>query len=211
MNARTILCYGDSNTHGTNPATKERYSPAERWPSVLAQELGAAYYVIPEGLGGRTTVWDDPIEGRHKNGSSYLLPCLESHKPIDLVIILLGTNDLKMRFSVSAYDIANGAGVLVHIVQTSATGPKNSAPLVLLIAPPVVSKLSDYAEMFQDAQAKSKRFAQHYRQVAEQQGCHFLDAAEIVTSSDLDCIHWEASEHCKLGKAVAARVREIFE
>ncbi|MBI4790875.1 MAG: SGNH/GDSL hydrolase family protein [Chloroflexi bacterium] len=206
---KTILCYGDSNTWGYNPATMERFSIAERWTGVLAQELGAAYRVVEEGLNGRTTVWDDPIEG-HKNGKEYLIPCLESHKPIDLVTILLGTNDLKTRFSVSAYDIAMSAGVLVEIAQKSATGPNNRAPQVLLMSPPVVGKLSDYAEMFDDAQAKSAMFAKYYAQVARQYGCHFLDTAQIVVSSDLDGIHWEASEHRKLGQAVAARVKELF-
>jgi lysophospholipase L1-like esterase len=90
---RTILCYGDSNTWGYNPSTGGRYARDERWPGVLRTELGEGYLVIEEGLNGRTTVWDDPIEG-YKNGSTYLIPCLETHKPIDLVIILLGTNYL---------------------------------------------------------------------------------------------------------------------
>ncbi len=206
---KTILCYGDSNTWGFNPATGMRYPRSERWTGVLAQELGEEYYVVEEGLNGRTTVWDDPIEG-YKNGKEYLIPCLESHYPIDLVAILLGTNDLKMRFSVSAYDIAASAGVLVDIVQKSATGPNDGAPQVLLMSPPVVGTLGDYAEMFQDAQTKSGKFAKYYQQVADEYRCHFLDAATIVVSSNLDGIHWEASEHRKLGHAVAARVREIF-
>ncbi len=206
---KTILCYGDSNTWGCDPATKERYSLAERWTGVLAQELGDEYRVVEEGLNGRTTVWQDPIEG-YKNGKEYLIPCLESHKPIDLVTILLGTNDLKTRFSVSAYDIATSAGVLVQIVLKSMAGPQNGAPQVLLVAPPVVGQLSDYAEMFEDAQTKSKKFGKYYAQVAEEYGCHFLDTAPIVRSSDVDGIHWEVSEHRKLGQAVAARVREIF-
>ncbi len=206
---KTILCYGDSNTWGCNPATKERFSVDVRWTGALAQELGPLYHIVEEGLGGRTTVWEDPIEG-NRNGKEYLIPCLESHMPIDLVTILLGTNDLKMRFSVSAYDIAASAGVLVNIVLKSATGPRNAAPQVLLMSPPVVGPLSDYAEMFQDAQTKSSHFAKYYRQVADLYHCYFMDTAEIVVSSDRDGIHWEASEHRKLGKAVAARVREIL-
>ena len=207
---KTILCYGDSNTWGCNPATKERFSISERWPGILAQELGAEYRVVEEGLGGRTTVWDDPIEG-YKNGKEYLIPCLASHKPIDLVAILLGTNDLKKRFSVSAYDIAMSAGVLVGIAQASAAGPRNRPPQILLMAPPVVGHLTDLAEAFQDAQDKSKKFGAYYRQVAQTYGCHFFDTAEIVTSSEIDGIHWEASEHLKLGRAVAARMKEILQ
>jgi lysophospholipase L1-like esterase len=205
---KTILCYGDSNTWGYDPATGTRFGRDQRWAGVLRNKLGEGYLVIEEGLNGRTTVWDDPIEG-YKNGKEYLSPCLETHKPIDLVIVMLGTNDLKMRFSVSAYDIANGAGVLVDIVQKSATGPGDKPPKLLLMAPPPTTKLTEFAEMFEGAGPKSQRFATHYRRVAEEKGCAFLDTSEVVVSSDLDGIHLEAGEHVKLGKAVADLVKQI--
>jgi lysophospholipase L1-like esterase len=176
---------------------------------VLRKELGDGYLVIEEGLNGRTTVWNDPIEG-YKNGKTYLVPCLETHKPLDLVIILLGTNDLKMRFSVPAYDIANGAGALVQIVQKSETGCEGGAPQVLLLSPPPVGKLTGFAEMFEGAEARSQRFAEHYARVAQERGCAFLDTGQVIVSSDLDGIHLEASEHAKLGAAVAARVRTLL-
>lgn len=207
---KTILCYGDSNTWGRNPATQDRYARDDRWPGVLRQELGEEYLVIGEGLNGRTTVWDDPIEG-YKNGKKYLIPCLETHRPIDLVTIMLGTNDLKMRFSVSAYDIAKSAGVLVDIVQRSGAGPDEGAPKVLLMAPPPVGKLTELAEMFEGGEIKSRRFSEHYWRVAEEHGCEFLDTSEVIVSSDIDGVHLELSEHQKLGKAVAALVRKILE
>ena len=207
---KTILCYGDSNTWGYEPATKERYSRGERWTGILQQELGAEYYIVEEGLNGRTTVWDDPIEG-YKNGKEQLIPCLTSHKPIDLVTIMLGTNDLKRRFSLGAYDIAEGAGVLVNIVQKSDCGPQEDAPKVLLMAPPPVANLTEYAEMFEAAEVKSRRFSEHYRRVAQEYGCEFLDTAQVIVSSDLDGIHFEVSEHQKLGQTVAAQVREMLE
>jgi lysophospholipase L1-like esterase len=206
---KTILCYGDSNTWGSNPATGERFGWHERWPGVLRDTLGPGYHVIEEGLPGRTTVWDDPVEG-HKNGKTYLIPCLESHKPLELVIIMLGTNDLKTRFSVPAYDIANSAGVLVDIVQKSETGPGGRAPQVLLLAPPPIGALSGYAEMFEGAAAKSKRFAEHYQRVAQEAGCQFLDTSPIIVSSDIDGIHFELSQHQKLGQALAAVVKRIL-
>lgn len=206
---KRILCYGDSNTWGFNPVTKERYGKYERWVGQLSQALGSDYDVIEEGLGGRTTVWDDPIEG-YKNGREYLIPCIESHKPLDLVIILLGTNDLKTRFSLSAFEVAEGAGVLVQIVQKSSTGIMDRASQVLLLAPPLIGKLTDYAPFFEGAQARSRQFAEQYRRVATELGCHFLDTAPIVVSSDLDGVHWEQSEHAKLGQAVAAKVKEII-
>ena len=207
---KTILCYGDSNTWGYNPATQARFSRDEGWAGVLRLALGDAYLVIEEGLNGRTTVWDDPIEG-YKNGKEYLIPCLTTHKPLDLVIILLGTNDLKKRFSLSAYDIANGAGVLVDVVQKSDTGPDDKAPQLLLLAPPPIARLTEYAEMFEGAEAKSRKFSEHFRRVAEEYGCQLLDTADIIVSSDIDGIHFEADEHRKLGQAVADRVRGMFE
>jgi lysophospholipase L1-like esterase len=207
---KTILCYGDSNTWGYNPVTMDRFSRNERWTGVLRQELRDGYEIIEEGLNGRTTVWDDPIEG-YKNGKEYLIPCLESHKPIDLVIIMLGTNDLKVRFSVSAFDIANGAGVLVDIAQRSRTGANGGSPRALLMAPPPVGKLTDFAEMFEGAEAKSRKLSQHYRRVSEEYGCEFLDTSEIIVSSELDGVHFEPGEHQKLGKAVAVVVRQILD
>jgi lysophospholipase L1-like esterase len=206
---KTILCYGDSNTWGYNPSTGGRYPRDVRWPGVLRKELGNDYAVIEEGLNGRTTVWDDPIEG-FKNGKSYLIPCIETHKPLDLVIILLGTNDLKMRFSVSAFDIANGAGALVQIVQKSETGRGGGAPQVLLLAPPPVAKLTGFAEMFEGAAVKSRRFAEYYARVAKERGCAFLDTGQVIVSSDLDGIHLEVSEHAKLGGAVAVEARKLL-
>ena len=210
MTLKTILCYGDSNTWGHNPATGERYARDERWPGVLRQELGDGYLVIEEGLPGRTTVWDDPI-GEYRNGKEYLVPCLESHRPIDLVAILLGTNDLKGRFSLSAYDIAAGASVLVDVVQRSEAGPNGSAPRVLLMAPPPLGRLTDLAEMFEGAKLKSRRFSEHYRRVAREYGCALLDTSNIIVSSDIDGVHLEVGEHRKLGRTAAAVIQSMLE
>jgi len=206
---RAILCYGDSNTWGYDPRTRDRYPRDERWTGVLRNALGEGYLVIEEGLNGRTTVWDDPIEG-YKKGHTYLVPCLETHRPLDLAIILLGTNDLKVRFSVSAYDIANGAGVLVRDVLTSAAGPGGQAPQVLLVAPPPTTRLTEMEQMFRGAEAKSALFAAEYRRVAETLGCAFLDAGALIRSSELDGIHWEPAEHRTLGEALARTVRDLL-
>lgn len=206
---KTIVCFGDSNTWGYDPVSTDRLDRDSRWAGVLRNTLGAEYWVIEEGLNGRTTVWDDPIEG-YKNGKTYLIPCLETHRPLDLITIMLGTNDLKKRFSLSAYDVANGAGVLVNEVQRSAAGQDGRAPLVLLIAPPPVVTLTAFAEMFEGAEAKSRKFSQHYARVASEQGCAFLDAGSVIVSSALDGIHFEAGEHRKLGLAVAERVRAML-
>ncbi|MCO6451647.1 MAG: SGNH/GDSL hydrolase family protein [Caldilineales bacterium] len=206
---KSILCFGDSNTWGWNPVTQDRYGRDERWAGVLRNHLGEGYHVIEEGQNGRTTVWDDPVE-RHKNGSVYLPPCLESHKPLDLVIIMLGTNDLKMRFSIPACDIARSAGVLVDIVQKSGSGLNSGSPEVLLIAPPPLAKLTDFAEMLEGGTEKSHKLGEYYRQTATEYGCHFLDAGKVIVSSDLDGVHFDLGEHKKLGEAVAAKVKEIL-
>ncbi len=205
-----MLCYGDSNTWGSDPQTGGRFPMEVRWPGVLRRTLGEGYWIVEEGLGGRTTVRDDPIEGVHKNGRTYLLACLESHRPIDLVTIMLGTNDLKARFAASASDIAQGAASLAQMALGSGCGPKDGAPVVVLISPPPVGKLSDMAEMFAGSEEKSAKFSGHYQRFAEQYGYGFLDAAQFIASSDLDGIHLEASEHRKLGEAVAAHVRRTF-
>lgn len=206
---KTILCYGDSNTWGANPSQPARFGLDIRWPGIMRTQLGSGFWVVEEGLNGRTTVWEDPIEG-YKNGKAQLPSILVSHHPIDLVIIMLGTNDLKKRFSVPACDIAAGAGVLVDLVVQSRCGINDGAPEVLLIAPPPVARLTGFAAMFEGAEAKSKLFAQEYAKVAELKGCHFLDAGSIIVSSDDDGIHFDAAEHVRLGHAVAVKVRQIL-
>jgi lysophospholipase L1-like esterase len=205
---KRILCYGDSNTWGYDPGTQDRFDRDSRWTGVLRKSLGEGYEIIEEGLNGRTTVWDDPIEG-YKNGHTYLIPCLESHRPLDLVVIMLGTNDLKMRFSLPPSDIASGAGVLVKAVQQSEAGYAGKPPKVLLIAPPPVARLSEFAEMFTGAEEKSKMLGRWFRQTAAELGCAFLDAGNVIVSSELDGIHFEAAEHRKLGQAIARQVQAI--
>jgi lysophospholipase L1-like esterase len=204
-----ILCFGDSNTWGYDAATRDRMDRDTRWPGVLRNTLGPDYEIIEEGLNGRTTVWNDPIDG-YKNGHDHLVPLLESHRPLDLVIIMLGTNDLKKRFSVSAYDIAQSIAVLIRVVQQSIAGYGGKAPRVLLIAPPPVTKLTEFAEMFEGSEPKSRLFARHYAEVATLMGCEFLDAGSVVVSTDLDGIHFEPAEHARLAAAVAQKVKEIL-
>jgi len=212
---KTILCYGDSNTWGHPPFRSlaeigPRFGFTERWPGVLRQTLGADYWIIEEGLSGRTTAFDDPIEGTHKNGKTYLLPCLETHAPIDLVTIMLGTNDLKTRFSAPAYDIGWGIQNLASMILNSAFGPNGSAPKVLIMSPARIGKLSSLAELFIGAESKAELLPMHYRNVAETLGCSFFDAASVVTTSDMDGIHFDISEHQKLGKAVAEKILQIL-
>jgi lysophospholipase L1-like esterase len=211
---KNILCYGDSNTWGCKPIETlgviERFAPNTRWTGIMNQRLGVEYQVIEEGLNARTTVHDDPIDGAHKNGKSYLQPCLETHAPLDLVIIMLGTNDLKSRFSLSAFDIACGLKPLLEIV--AAIAPKNGGvkPHALVIAPPPLAWLSLLADMFEGGREKSNQLTTHYEAMAELFGSHFIDAGDVITSSDIDGVHFDLDQHRLLGEALAAKVQRIL-
>jgi len=161
------------------------------------------------GLNGRTTVFDDPIEP-DRRGSDYLPPCLRSHAPLDLLIIALGCNDLKQRFSASAGDIANGAERLIQMAQAEPVGPRGAPPAIILVAPPPLGRLSAFAEMFAGGVEKSKLLAARYRDVAERNGVGFVDAGEFVVCSDRDGIHFEADQHAILGRALAAAARMVL-
>ncbi|MGB5832364.1 MAG: SGNH/GDSL hydrolase family protein [Thiohalocapsa sp.] len=212
---KTILCYGDSNTWGMIPMTSltssERHARQDRWPAVMQRALGADYAIIEEGLNGRTTVFDDPIDGEHKNGRSYLLPCLESHAPLDLVIIMLGSNDLKSRFNLSAYDIASGAGRLAEMVSASIRGQRGIKPETLLVCPCCIGPLRLLAEPFAGGVEKSQRLHTHYRAVADSLGCNYLNAGDHAVSSPVDGLHFDAGQQRALGLAIADEVRGIFE
>jgi lysophospholipase L1-like esterase len=206
---KEILCFGDSNTWGYSPTTGQRYPANVRWTGVLQADLGSGYHVIEEGLNGRTTVWEDPIEG-DKVGKRHLPVLLQSHAPLDLVVMMLGTNDLKMRFSAHASDIAAGAGVLVDIIVASGAGQAGASPEVLLVAPPPIAKLSGFEGMFAGGAEKSLQLGNHYREAARLRGCHFLDAGDVIRSSDLDGIHLEEKDHLSLGRAIAGEVKKIL-
>jgi len=206
-----VLCFGDSNTYGRDPETKGRFEHDVRWPGVLAKTLGSGYHVIEEGLNGRTTVWDDPVRGHQKrNGSMYLLPCLESHSPIDLLIVMLGTNDLKARFSVTAYDIGQSMGALIETAQRSAAGRNGGPPKILVMSPPPLGKLTEYAETFSGGVEKSKGLARHYGETSGQYGCEYFDAGSVIEVSKTDGLHFDPQGHGKLGESVAGIVKKML-
>ncbi len=209
-----ILCYGDSNTWGAKPLKKVgeifRYPRHLRWTSQLQTTLGDDYQVIAEGLNARTTVFDDDIDGHHKNGQRHLLTSLESHMPLDLVIILLGTNDLKSRFAKSSWDIASGAGRLLDLVACPAKPLIGGTPKLLLIAPPPLGKLGFLDETFAGGIEKSIDFARSFEKIAELRGCAFLDAGAHIKTSDVDGVHFDEDQLRPLSQAVAKTVQAIF-
>jgi lysophospholipase L1-like esterase len=146
--------------------------------------------------------------GPKRNGRLYLLPCLESHAPINLLIMMLGTNDLKARFAVTPYDIGESIGALIEIAQQSRCGLNGNCPDILIMAPPPLGKLTEWAETFQGGVEKSKRLAEYYESVASAYGCLFLDTSTVIQSSKLDGLHYDPEDHQKLGLAVADIVVE---
>jgi lysophospholipase L1-like esterase len=212
---KTILCYGDSNTWGYNPRTGDRYDHQTRWPMALnsilnenAPDGGPEWWVVEEGQNGRTSCREDPVEG-DRNGLRQLLPILESHKPLDAVAVMLGTNDLKLRFNPTAYDIARGVQRVVQAIQDSQTGPDNSAPRVLMICPPATVESPVYMQLFGNSIELSKKLPPQYLALAHECGADFLEAGKWIKSSPVDGIHLDPEEHRKLAEAVANWVRSI--
>ena len=212
----TVMCFGDSNTWGYCVERADEPVPRlpreNRWVSVMAQALGPDHAVIAEGLPGRTTVFDDPVHGEHLNGRRLLRACLESHKPVDVLVVLLGTNDLQSRFSASAWEIAQGAGVLLELAAQSGCGPGGRAPQPILIAPPPtrVTGLGALAEdLFKGADAKSRRFDAAFSAVAAERGVTYLNAGDVIESSPVDGVHWSPVAHNAIGRVIAALVASL--
>lgn len=208
-NPKSVVCYGDSNTWGYDPATLGRHPWSVRWTGVLQNCLGATYRVIEEGLNGRMTNLDDPRE-LYKNGLAHLPVSLLSHKPIDLVVIMLGTNDVKRMVGRSSEAIAEAAAQLCATARAFPVGPNDGMPGVLMVAPPPFSPVIEGREFLIGALEKSRRFGAEYKAKAQELGLPFLDAGAVISSSDLDGVHFEAGEHRKLGEAIAAKVKEIL-
>lgn len=212
-----ILCFGDSLTWGWMPIKEvvptTRYPFEQRWTGILASELGDGFEIIEEGLSGRTTDLDDPADPR-LNGSTYLPSALASHLPLDLVILMLGTNDTKTYFHRSAYEIAFGMSKLLVQVATSAggVGTVYPAPKTLLIAPPPLATMTDpwLLGTFEGAQAKTRELADHYRALAGFFKVDFLNAGDVLTTGGIDGIHFSTENNVDLGKAVAEKVRAVF-
>lgn len=206
-----ILCFGDSNTWGFVPVTRQRYEATVRWTGVLADRLGENYEVIEEGVNGRTTTFDDPCE-EGKNGKKALPGCLREHAPLDLVILMLGTNDLKSCYRSSAKQAADGIRALIRLIREFDRG------LPVLVASPVtiaanVSELGpgmNFGDHDPNAHLESLRFSQEYRAAAGAENALFFDAALYAAPSALDGLHLDPESHLRLGEAFAQRIKGIL-
>ncbi|GAA0799512.1 hypothetical protein DWX43_13810 [Clostridium sp. AF19-22AC] len=209
---KRILCFGDSNTWGAIPGDSARHPQDVRWTGVLQRELGEDYQVIEEGYNGRTSVHDDVVEGRLA-GITYFAPCCDSQSPLDLIILMLGTNDLKARFAVNPETIAFGFGRYLDVLKTVPMDGKK--PEVLLVSPILINPAYRdnvlFYDMFGDgAYERSLGFAKAYKAFAEANGLHYMDAAQYGEASTKDGVHMEPQYHERLGKAFAEKVREVL-
>ena len=194
---KTILCYGDSNTHGSNPGGG-RWEYDKRWPGILSSLLGEGYHVIEEGLGGRATVFDDPFEpGR--NGKTFLPVALASHQPIDLLIISLGTNDTKRFFGTDERTIVRGIEALVRIAGTY------EVKEIMVVSPiHVGARIEEtiFAGFTGESVEISRKLSKRIKALAEREGLIFFDAATVATPSEIDQLHMDAESHRSLAEAL---------
>lgn len=211
---RTLLCLGDSNTHGTVPmrdaaALMQRFPRADRWVTRLQVAL-PDWEVIAEGHPGRTTVHDDPVSGAHKNALRVLPALLETHRPIDVVLVMLGTNDLKNRFRVSASDIALSVERLVREIGNSRAGPAGGAPSVLLAAPPPILEAGCLAGEFAGGAVRSQGLGREIAAVAARAAVPFVDLGEHVRVSEIDGVHYDAAANPVIARLFADAIRHHF-
>ena len=208
---KTILAYGDSLTWGCLPGMTGRHAFEDRWPTSLDGATGGKFRILAEGLNGRTTVFDDFSVAADRNGARVLPTILATHAPLDLVILMLGTNDLKPFLSGSAYAAAGGMGRLVQLVRHYGMTEKAETPAILIVSPPHIAATDNPAMRGMDALIEeSHQLGPLYRAVAEQNGCAFFDAASAVHVSAVDGVHMDAANSRILGEALAPIVTKLL-
>ncbi|MFK5980743.1 MAG: SGNH/GDSL hydrolase family protein [Rhizobiaceae bacterium] len=208
---KTVLCYGDSLTFGTNPEGG-RHDYENRWPTVLGKGLDDTL-IIAEGLGGRTTVFDDFSAVADRNGAKLLPAMLASHSPLDCVVVMLGTNDLKPFICGDALGAAMGVKRLIEIIRTYPYAEDNGIPKIVLVAPPFAVKTENLmmAAMFGGRIEESHLFVKYYTAIAEEMDCDFFNAASVAAASPLDGVHLDAENTRAIGEALVPVVNEVLE
>lgn len=212
---RRILCYGDSNTWGYTAGTGVRYPHDVCWTGVMQRELGAEYTVLEEGLNGRTSVFDNPFSP-YRSGVAYLLPCLLTHRPLDVIVVMLGTNDLRWT---TAFGASEGVRRIVKEIKLAAHLEESSSVFAdqtrILVVSPILAhprmEGPEFNEVHRLYPARSREFAAHFAKMAAETGCDFLDAAQFAEPSEVDGLHMTQESHARLGKAIADKVREMLE
>ena len=207
-----VMCFGDSNTHGTPPivdlAVYGRFGPGVRWPSRVGQALGCE--VIEEGLPGRTAMFDDPIMGAHMNGQAGLKMALESHGPLDVLVLMLGTNDVKTRFTATPQAVLGGIASLLDIAQHRVMQDRHGGFRILLICPAPVVEVGPIKDEFWGGAERSQALPPLYQALAAARGIDYLDAGQVIAVSPLDGVHFDEAAHAKLADAVTAKLRGML-
>jgi lysophospholipase L1-like esterase len=208
-----LLTFGDSNTHGTPPiivrGEYHRHGAQTRWPQVCLRALGSAWDLAEEGLPGRTAQYDDPVMGTHMNGRDGLKIALQSHGPVDVMTLMLGTNDVKTRFAATPEMVLSGIAGLLDVALSLEMQARHGGFKILLICPPPVEEVGPIAGEFYGAAARSRALAPLYRDLAAVRGIGFLDAGQVIRVSPQDGIHFDADAHRDLGLAVAEAIGRL--
>lgn len=203
-----ILCIGDSNTWGYDPVTGEQQK--NRWTQILMKLLPDDT-IIEEGLNGRTFAFDDPTNPE-RNGIKKLPTILKTHQPFDLVVVMLGTNDLKTFFRASAADIAECARTFVETINNPDVY-SGSVPKTLLVSPIHIDENVENVWLdpeFSIASAKESRsLAEHLEAVAKDCGTAFMNAADYAEASTVDCVHLDGNNHHKFAQAIAEKIKAL--
>lgn len=224
---KRIMVFGDSNSWGWHPVPEiapiQRYPQDVAWPGVMAKALGDGFEVVNESLSARTAVVSDKsvdaglgLSGAGLSGSEYLPAAIASNMPLDLVIIMLGTNDVKPVYNRSAFQVAIDVMSLVAEAQKN-TGVATSypAPKVMVVVPPHLGKIAsvDWVQaMFpQAAVAESTQIGQYLCPLANAVKVPCFDAGTVAEITGADGIHMTPENHKKLGDAIAAEVSKILQ
>ncbi len=200
-----LLCFGDSNTWGFVPNENRRYNLDERWTGLLACNLPKEWSLVENGQPGRTSVYEDKECG-FTSGLSALKLALKEYSP-QLVIIMLGTNDLKSSFGLSAEEVSFSVAELVEEVK----GAGCSTSGILLVSPPAIHEQGSFARLFfSGSEEKSKQLAHHYRLRAQELGCEFFDASKVVRTCSREGVHWPVDQHAAMAEAITRKVLDML-
>lgn len=209
---KNVLAFGDSLTWGAVAGPRTRHPYDVRWPNVLAAGLNNKARVIEEGMNGRTTVFPDPTSTPDRNGAVALPILLMSHQPLDLLIILLGTNDIKYANRCRAFDASMGMTRLIEIAQKFIYNADYAPPQILIMSPPALVPTGDewFNELWGHAIAESKLFARNYARVAQEMNVHFFDAGTVAVADKTDGGHLDAKNTKAIGEALVPVVKKIL-
>lgn len=209
---KTVLCFGDSLTWGYDAVGPGRHRLEDRWPSVLQAALGNGVHVIAEGLNGRTTAFDDHLAGEDRNGARILPTLLGTHAPLHLIVIMLGSNDMKPWIHGDPLAAQHGMRRLIQIVRGHPYPLGAPPPQILLVSPPVVSdtKNVEFAKMFARGNIASTELAPLYAALADEHGCAFFDAGSVAKTTPLDGVHLDLENTRAIGTALAPIARNLL-